>query len=163
MSSISRRQLAKGIAAGLAAGSAGRLMPEGSRTAADVHRHAPLQALTWTELYPGIWRARLGNPEPHTHVSSRLIPPAAERIPSLPRVPEPPLLSVHGAITARGCRLALPLDANELIYGFGLQLLSFQQRGKKRIIRVNADAKADSGDSHAPVPFYVTTSGYGVR
>ncbi|HSU19666.1 MAG TPA: TIM-barrel domain-containing protein, partial [Acidobacteriaceae bacterium] len=30
------------------------------------------------------------------------------------------------------------------------------------IIRVNADPKVDSGDSHAPVPFYVTTRGYGV-
>jgi alpha-D-xyloside xylohydrolase len=27
---------------------------------------------------------------------------------------------------------------------------------------VNADPKGDSGDSHAPVPFYVTTNGYGV-
>jgi alpha-D-xyloside xylohydrolase len=48
------------------------------------------------------------------------------------------------------------------MYGFGLQLLSFQQRGKKRTIRVNADPKGDSGDSHAPVPFYVTTRGYGI-
>ena len=48
------------------------------------------------------------------------------------------------------------------MYGFGLQLMSFQQRGKKRINRVNADPKGDSGDSHAPVPFYVTTRGYGI-
>ena len=62
----------------------------------------------------------------------------------------------------RGCTLSLPLEAGEMVYGFGLQLLSFQQRGKKRIIRVNADPKGDAGDSHAPVPFYVTTNGYGV-
>jgi alpha-D-xyloside xylohydrolase len=48
------------------------------------------------------------------------------------------------------------------MYGFGLQLLSFEQRSKKRTIRVNADPRVDSGDSHAPVPFYVTTLGYGV-
>jgi alpha-D-xyloside xylohydrolase len=48
------------------------------------------------------------------------------------------------------------------MYGFGLQLLSFQQRNNKRTVRVNADSKVDTGDSHAPMPFYVTTRGYGV-
>jgi alpha-D-xyloside xylohydrolase len=43
-----------------------------------------------------------------------------------------------------------------------LQLQSFQQRGLKKKLRVNADPAMDSGDSHAPVPFYVTTAGYGV-
>jgi alpha-D-xyloside xylohydrolase len=32
----------------------------------------------------------------------------------------------------------------------------------KKKLRVNADPNMDSGDSHAPVPFYVTTRGYGV-
>ena len=59
-----------------------------------------------------------------------------------------------------GCRI--PLAPNEQIYGFGLQFLSMQQRGKKRVTRVNADPKFDTGDSHAPVPFYVTSLGYGV-
>ena len=36
------------------------------------------------------------------------------------------------------------------------------QRGLKKLLRVNADPKMDTGDSHAPVPFYVTTAGYGV-
>ena len=30
------------------------------------------------------------------------------------------------------------------------------------IVALNADPKGDSGDSHAPLPFYVTTAGYGV-
>jgi alpha-D-xyloside xylohydrolase len=36
------------------------------------------------------------------------------------------------------------------------------QRGSKKRLRVNADPKMDTGDSHAPVPFYVTTRGYGI-
>jgi len=36
------------------------------------------------------------------------------------------------------------------------------QNGKKKIIRTNADPASDSGDSHAPVPFYVSTLGYGI-
>jgi alpha-D-xyloside xylohydrolase len=44
----------------------------------------------------------------------------------------------------------------------GLQLLSFNQRKRKKMLRVNSDPRLDLGDSHAPVPFYVTTAGYGV-
>src|SRR6185437_16972858 len=80
----------------------------------------------------------------------------------LPVVNKPPLDAPTASVGARGVELQLPLEPRELMYGFGLQMMSFQQRSKKRIIRVNADPKVDSGDSHAPVPFYVTTRGYGV-
>jgi len=56
----------------------------------------------------------------------------------------------------------LPLGPGAEVYGFGLQFLSFNQRGKKKVARVNADPKMDAGDSHAPVPFYITTQGIGV-
>jgi alpha-D-xyloside xylohydrolase len=56
----------------------------------------------------------------------------------------------------------LPLKPEEQIFGLGLQLLSFSQRGGKKVVRVNADPKMDTGDSHAPVPFYVTTQGIGI-
>ena len=58
--------------------------------------------------------------------------------------------------------MQLPLRPNEQIFGLGLQFLSFAQRGKKKVVRVNADPKFDTGDSHAPVPFYVTTEGIGI-
>ena len=58
--------------------------------------------------------------------------------------------------------MRLPLKADEQIFGLGLQLLSFAQRGNKKTVRVNADPKMDTGDSHAPVPFYVTTEGIGI-
>jgi alpha-D-xyloside xylohydrolase len=56
----------------------------------------------------------------------------------------------------------LPLRPYEQIYGLGLQFLSLAQRGKKKVVRVNADPRFDTGDSHAPVPFYVTTEGIGI-
>jgi alpha-D-xyloside xylohydrolase len=40
--------------------------------------------------------------------------------------------------------------------------MSFAHRGSKKVSRVNADPRVDSGDSHAPVPFYVTTMGIGI-
>lgn len=56
----------------------------------------------------------------------------------------------------------LPLGSHEEIYGFGLQFFSLDHRGKKRAIRVNADPRSDTGDSHAPVPLYVSSRGYGI-
>jgi alpha-D-xyloside xylohydrolase len=54
------------------------------------------------------------------------------------------------------------LGEDEQIYGLGLQLLSFNQRKEKKMVRVNSDPQADLGDSHAPAPFYVSTAGYAV-
>jgi alpha-D-xyloside xylohydrolase len=162
MPSINRRELAKGLTAGVAASSMSLF--SGTKTnAADLP--APTtseEVMVWKEIHPGIWRARLGQPEVHTPTAMRLVPPATEAMHRLPQVPAPSIDGVRGAITSRGCLLSLPMESHELMYGFGLQLLSFQQRGSKKTIRVNADPKVDSGDSHAPVPFYVTTKGYGI-
>ena len=64
--------------------------------------------------------------------------------------------------TRRGCVAELTMDESEKIYGFGLQNNTFQQRGLRKEIRVNSLATGNVGFSHAPVPFYVSTKGYGV-
>ena len=63
---------------------------------------------------------------------------------------------------ARGCVLRLPLGESEHLYGLGLQLKAFDLRGEKIVLRPNADPIAITGDSHAPVPFFVSTAGYGI-
>ena len=152
---MNRRELLKTMASGaLLAGSAA---PEVmlAETAA-IHKSG------WTAVAPGVWKATIGSPEAHTPVRARQIGPETEALHRLPVVNKPPLDAPTASVGARGVELQLPLEPGELMYGFGLQMMSFQQRSKKRIIRVNADPKVDSGDSHAPVPFYVTTRGYGV-
>src|SRR6185437_3869407 len=119
-------------------------------------------SLKWESVFPGVWRATLGRPEQHTPVRDRLIPPLEAALHRLPADTAMKLPQVTGRIDRRGVHLQLPLEADELMYGFGLQLMSFQQRSMKRTIRVKADSRVDSGDSHAPVPFYVTTGGYGI-
>lgn len=64
--------------------------------------------------------------------------------------------------TARGCLIELPLEADEEVYGFGLQLKGFNHKGHKLRLKVNSDPIANTGDSHAPVPFFATTHGYGI-
>ena len=64
--------------------------------------------------------------------------------------------------TRRGLIITVPIDSTTEIYGFGLQLKGFQHKGRKKMIRPNADPKSPSGDSHAPVPFFVTNAGFGL-
>ena len=61
-----------------------------------------------------------------------------------------------------GCRVEFAIDPDTKIYGFGLQLYRFDEYGNKLTIRCNADAPRATGDSHAPVPFFVTNKGYGM-
>lgn len=113
------------------------------------------------EVLPGIWRFRFGAPERITPTSTRRYPPAIPALNQLAMIHVCPA-QVSGRPTRNGYVLRIPLEPNELVYGLGLMLQSFMQRGLKKLLRVNADPAMDSGDSHAPVPFYVTTKGYGV-
>ena len=115
-------------------------------------------------VLPGIWKVHLGQtPEAFTPVNLRVVPAQEERLGEMPLLSNPPfdLTAIRATEQKRGLLVELPLGSEE-VYGFGLQLKSFRQSGKKKMIRVNSDPISDTGDSHAPVPFYVTSSGYGV-
>ena len=113
------------------------------------------------EIYPGIWKFTFGEPDAITPVSTHDIPPAAKAIEAMGSPEVCPVVPT-ATVGSRGVLVKVPLADGELIYGLGLQMQSFQQRGKKKMLRVNSDPKVDTGDSHAPVPFYVSTAGYGV-
>lgn len=115
-------------------------------------------------IAPGIWRVRLGEPERGTPVGFRGEEMREEALARLTPAGAPPFADEDIAFrtSARGCVIELPLRENEDLYGFGLQLKSFNQKGKKKHLRNNADPVADTGDTHAPVPFYVSALGYGV-
>jgi alpha-D-xyloside xylohydrolase len=153
---ISRRTLAKT----LVAGGVGVGLPRWA--AGQAVTSEPLTVGAWTSIHPGVWRATIGTPAPFTPVSSRLVPPHPTGFAAQPQADMAPKLSIGATRSARGCTVRLPLKAKEQIFGLGLQLLSFAQRGNKKTVRVNADPKMDTGDSHAPIPFYVTTEGIGI-
>jgi len=112
-------------------------------------------------IMPGLWKFTIGKPEKITPQSTRMVEPALASMQNLPVVAACPTKPV-GEVNSRGVLVRLGLTKDEYVYGLGLQLQSFQQRGLKKMLRVNADPLADSGDSHAPIPFFVTTSGYGI-
>lgn len=94
---MTRRGLATGIAAvGAVAGLSPMLGAEPGAV------NTGLQSSEWTQVYPGVWRARLGTPEKFTPVTSRLVPPKTEAFQKLPGVDEAPLPAIHGKSMNRG-------------------------------------------------------------
>ncbi len=154
---FNRRQFGKGLVAGTALAS----VSHGTTTAvAATGKNKPDDH--WQLVGPGTWKMTAGSPEAITPVTSRLVPASIEAMRRLPVVPAPIIEVPISSISRRGASLALPLAPHEEIYGFGLQFFSVAHRGKKRAIRVNADPYKDTGDSHAPIPFYVSSRGYGI-
>lgn len=111
----------------------------------------------------GIYKITLGKPEELSLVSVLKPDIKYDQLNRLEDVPckfedkDFSLKARKGYITVE-----IPLGQQENIYGFGLMLKSFKQTGLKKKLRANSDPTADTGDSHAPVPFYVSTEGYGI-
>jgi alpha-D-xyloside xylohydrolase len=115
------------------------------------------------EVVPGVFKVTLGHPERITPVSVRRSTPLLSGFNSLPPARNDYNYSkVIARPSDRGFHVSLPFDRDEGIFGLGLQLKSCLHSGRKRHLRVNADPLVDTGDSHAPVPFFLSTVGYGV-
>lgn len=116
------------------------------------------------QIAKGIWKLVLGDPEVHTPEHFREFSVRKEEIEKLPISRRAGLGEgdIHWKQTKRGVTVTLPMETDEDIYGFGLQLQSFNQAGRRRYIKVNSDPVADTGEGHAPVPFYISSAGYGL-
>jgi alpha-D-xyloside xylohydrolase len=166
---LSRRQLARGVASGMAVS----LLGVGKAHARDavvgmnetqtgLLAQLPERSAPWVQVHPGVWKATIGEPEAITPVKGRLVAANVSALGRMTAVVQPPIAPPLGTVNSRGAKVNLPLEGHEEMFGFGLQFFSMAHRAKKRVMRVNADPKFDTGDSHAPVPFYVTNRGYGV-
>lgn len=122
----------------------------------------------WERIALGVWKVRFGTPSAYTPTAHRSneIKTEALSVLSAEQGAEPQLPfgtdDVNIKQTTRGIVVTLPMNTSEDIFGFGLQLQSVNAAGRKRYIKVNSDPKMDTGESHAPVPFYVSTAGYGL-
>lgn len=119
--------------------------------------------LSWEKILPGTYRTAAGAPAEFNLLSVAKRKPRAEAIKALGDAPVPLELKEIEAIVVnnRTC-LRFPLDHGEQIYGFGLNFKAIAQRG--RIFRLHMDhyGNQDNGRTHAPVPFFVSSKGYGV-
>jgi alpha-glucosidase (family GH31 glycosyl hydrolase) len=120
-------------------------------------------SLNWTQPLPGVYRTTAGDPPEFNLLSVANREPRAEAIKTLGDAPVPVDLKEISAVIVNGrsC-LRFPLEKEEQIYGFGLNFKTIAQRG--RIFRLHMDhyGNQDNGRNHAPVPFFISSRGYGV-
>ncbi|RTE06347.1 glycoside hydrolase family 31 protein [Paenibacillus whitsoniae] len=123
-------------------------------------------AASWSLAAPGVWRVTLQEMQeakgmtPLTYMN---VQPREAALKQMPEV-QPPFDwdQVRIEEIRDGLLVSFPLTPSEKLYGTGLQLMRMNQRGRTRYLRVNSDPKQDTGETHAPVPFYASDRGYGV-
>ncbi|GAB4025545.1 glycoside hydrolase family 31 protein [Spirosoma koreense] len=89
--------------------------------------------------------------------------PRLDGLQKLGDLPFPKLLSEsHHQQTDHKTFLRFPLAKGEQLFGLGLSFKTVQQRGTIKTLHVDHYNGKDDGRTHAPVPFYVSSLGYGV-
>ena len=117
----------------------------------------------WSSLLPGVWRFQVGEPEQLTPLSLLNFPPRTEALETLGKIGFPPSLATPEVErVGRQTVLRLPITPDESLHGLGLQFFKVNHRGRTRYLRVNSDPRQDTGESHAPVPFLVSSQNYGI-
>jgi len=116
----------------------------------------------WQEVAPGVWKTTVGTAEDLTLLSAADARPRTEALGAMPPVPFP---LEAGEIEARvdGSKAAVrfPLALDEDVYGLGVDFKAMRRTGST--FRLHVDHWGGrAGRTHAPVPLYVSTRGYGV-
>jgi len=110
----------------------------------------------------GIWKVTYGIPEKHLPTEFKE-KPLTEALKKMPDDTAPfDLRSIHFSQMPSGVLAEMKVDSSERFYGFGLQINSFEQRGMRREIRTNSWPVGNVGFSHAAMPFYISSKGYGI-
>lgn len=119
--------------------------------------------IAWQQVEPGVWKGVVGTPEEYSLLSVAGVAPQKEGFSRLPEVALPGLANeIVGAIQDGKTSLRIPLQRKEQLYGFGLNFQTVHQRGKILNLHVDHYGGRDNGRTHAPVPFYISSQGYGV-
>ncbi|WP_297817411.1 TIM-barrel domain-containing protein [Segetibacter sp.] len=120
-------------------------------------------AQTIQKIANGIWKITYGTPEKYLPTTFKN-PPATEGLNKMQQVATPPIdvKNIHFSQMAKGVLAEIKIDTSERFYGFGLQTNTFDQTGMRREIRTNSWIVGNIGFGHAPMPFYISTKGYGV-
>ena len=133
-----------------------------SSQASDMNDLSPIK--TWQHPAPGIWKTTIGHTEQELlYTSLAAEQPFVHALAQRKNMQHPfesdPILYRHS--NERSIIVRIPTSANEKIYGFGLQLDGI--RKTKKVLTLNVDHWAKGGGrTHAPVPFYISSRGYGV-
>ncbi|HZL11276.1 MAG TPA: TIM-barrel domain-containing protein [Prolixibacteraceae bacterium] len=119
--------------------------------------------VTWQQKASGVWIARVGKPDSINFSTVSGVKPKLNALNAMADVSFPIQEGDIKVVKNDGkLYLQFPLEVGEKVFGLGLNFKTVEQRG--RILRLHVDhyGGQDNGRTHAPVPFYVSSKGYGV-
>lgn len=117
----------------------------------------------WQEVQPGIWKATAGKPEKISLLGAAGAKPNLTALAALPKAPFPlAKTDISVRVIDGKTYLRFPLEEGEQLFGLGLNFQTVNQRGRIMELHVDHYGSKDNGRTHAPVPFYVSSKGYGV-
>jgi len=121
------------------------------------------QSFQWTEVAPGVWKGIVGQPESYDLLKAAGSTPNKEALSKMAAASFPLNKNdIAGFVTDGKTSLRFPLDKEEQLFGFGLNFQTIYQRGKILQLHMDHYGGKDNGRTHAPVPFYISSKGYGV-
>ena len=121
------------------------------------------QELNWKEVQNGVWHTTIGREQEITLLKAADITTNVTALNKLSKQSFPFNKSKISAEVIKGkTYLRFPLNREEELFGLGLNFKTHNQRGRILNLKVDHYGKGDTGRTHAPVPFYVSTEGYGV-
>ncbi len=125
--------------------------------------HANGQSMSWVEVAPGVWKGTAGKAEAYDLLKAAGCSPNMEALKKIGSAKFPlPENRIVASISDGKTYLRFPLQREEQLYGFGLNFQTVHQRGKILQLHMDHYGGKDNGRTHAPVPFYVSSNGYGV-
>lgn len=118
--------------------------------------------ISWNQPANGVWEITAGNPETLNLTSKLNLTPRWDAINQLGEETLPiDKEEIRIELVDGKTYLRFPLDKDEQIYGLGLNFKSVEQRGRIMQLHVDHYGGQDNGRTHAPVPFFVSSKGYG--
>ena len=115
------------------------------------------------QIHKGVWKAEYGVSEKITPLDAAAATADSEGLQRLSDARLAIKMEDVKVIHKDGkTYLRFPLARGEQIYGLGLNFRNVNQRGTIRNLRMDIYHGQDDGRTHAPVPFFVSSRGYGV-
>lgn len=119
-------------------------------------------APAWKVVAPGVWKAVIGQPEDLTLLSAAGQQPMKDALAAMPSAEFPlPEDEIDGHIEGTRTVLRFPLALDEDIFGLGVDFKTLRRTGSKFQLHID-HWSGQTGRTHAPVPLYISTHGYGV-
>lgn len=121
------------------------------------------QLMQWKEIASGVWKVSVGKPEAYNLLTAAGVQPNTNALKNMGTT-RFPLDQNEISVQIRDGKtyLRFPLERGEQLFGFGLNFKTVHQRGKILQLHMDHYGNKDNGRTHAPVPFYVSSKGYGV-